>query len=1722
MKKLFTFLAALICATTAGAQSVSYVERSWNVSNEAVVNTDKTATTYTTITGGGDVELSAGTYVVSGSNITVNSLRCIGVVKLILCDGAQLTVNNGIKVNKDDNAELYIYSQSYDSSMGKLRVTTTNDDYKGAAIGSSHEKDLGTIEIHGGDIRAEGKTRDSDFVSYTAGGGIGSGFNSNGNTIKIYGGKIEAIGYGKECAIGSGGNSKKGCTTSIYDGDITATAYQGAGIGSTATDVSSTGSVFIYGGKIVAQSSSAAGIGGSDESLADDVTIYGGEVHATGGENCAGIGGSHKHNGADVKIYGGKVYATGGKYAAGIGSGNENVLGSTHGGWLTVSGGEVYATGGQYAAGIGGGYRVPGATVTVTGGYIQATGGENGAGIGGGQEATAGTFTISGGEVHATGGIDGAGIGGGYGGAGGTVTVNGGKVYARGNLAHNANGAGIGSGTEQLTQTGLQSGTFTMTAGYVEAYGGTDAAGIGGGEDADGGTVNISGGEVHAYGSGNGAGIGGGEDSDGGNVTITGGTVFAKAGENATGHSAIGPGYDSDNYGELTLGDEMMVTAERTFTAAERKNGCWYRAQVLVAPCTHYGITYTLSGTGNGDTHTGNCQDCSMVFTPETHNFVNGICTTCGVSGSSRFVTTKNQLTSVPDGEYIVLGADIVLTEDMTIEAGKSVTLDLYGHKLDRGLGEASSTGGCVIHIKQGGSLTINDSSTDGSGVITGGYNYNGGGILNWGTLVVNGGTISGNRASSNGGGICNYGTATINGGTISGNTASGNGGGINNTGTLTINDGYIEGNRAGASGSTTSAFGGGIANGWRLNLNGGYIIGNSAYHAGGGIWMGSYDAFNVKGAITVSGNTTGGLPNNVYFADNKVITVTGALTGSNMGISSESEGTFTSGYSTYNSGVAPTTYFTVDNTFYHFTSVDGEAYLSHGPQGSIYYYERSWDADNQAVVNTQKTLTHKIGYSDTPQAGDYKEVTSCGNDDDWFDLGGFNGEGHEYYVVRGIVNHNTLNVQGKNVHLILCDDAKLTLSGGILLYGDSTLYIHSQSYGASMGKLIAEKGYANGVAGIGSDAEEVNYQYGKRGSRGTGGKGTNYYAKRTPADIEIHGGDIYAKGGDNAAGIGGGKEQVGFDVTIYGGKVEAHGDDNAIYDGAGIGGGQSGEGGTFIIYDGIVKAYGGQDGAGIGGGHARNGGTIKIYGGNVEAQGGQSGAGIGGGEDGAAGTVEIYGGDVKAYGGENSAGIGSGKNTQSSRISDGGTVTINGGTVYAYGGDDGAGIGGGWSSNGANVTINGGYVEAHGNYVEGGNGAGIGSGSEKIDLFGVHGGTLTVTGGEVYAYGGVDAAGIGGGEDADGGTVNISGGEVYAYGNDWGAGIGGGQDGDGGNVTITGGIVVAQAGRNETGCRAIGPGEDSDEYGSLTLGDQMMVSSERMANTAERKNMCWYRTQVRIEPCTHSFGSYGQCAYCNLIGLADNADNSETITHWDNTAKSVVLTGRTLWKDNKWNTLCLPFDASLTGDLAGATLMELDTDAGSYAHITGFENGTLYLNFKTATSIEAGKPYIIKWASGSNITNPVFTGVTISDTRTEVESADGTLAFAGAFSPLIIGLENKSLLFLGGNNTLYYPDQAMTIGSCRAYFRLSEELRMKSEESLVKAFVLNFEEEDDATSINRPTPDPSRNGGEVYDLAGRKVQGARSKGQEDSSLFILHSSLKKGIYIVNGKKILK
>ena len=63
------------------------------------------------------------------------------------------------------------------------------------------------------------------------------------------------------------------------------------------------------------------GIGGGAGISCGDITIEGGSITATGGENAAGIGGGDGATCGDIRITGGTIEAKGGKNAAGIGSG---------------------------------------------------------------------------------------------------------------------------------------------------------------------------------------------------------------------------------------------------------------------------------------------------------------------------------------------------------------------------------------------------------------------------------------------------------------------------------------------------------------------------------------------------------------------------------------------------------------------------------------------------------------------------------------------------------------------------------------------------------------------------------------------------------------------------------------------------------------------------------------------------------------------------------------------------------------------------------------------------------------------------------------------------------------------------------------------------------------------------------------------------------------------------------------------------------------------------------------------------------------------------------------------------------------------------------------------------------------------------------------------------------------------------------------------------------
>lgn len=210
-------------------------------------------------------------------------------------------------------------------------------------------------------------------------------------------------------------------------------------------------------------------------------------------------------------------------------------------------------------------------------------------------------------------------------------------------------------------------------------------------------------------------------------------------------------------------------------------------------------------------------------------------------------------------------------------------------------------------------------------------------------------------------------------------------------------------------------------------------------------------------------------------------------------------------------------------------------------------------------------------------------------------------------------------------------------------------------------------------------------------------------------------------------------------------------------------------------------------------------------------------------------------------------------------------------------------------------------------------------------------------------------------------------------------------------------------------------------------------------------------------------------------VTLTDNGSNSATIArNADGQPHTVQLSGRTLYKDGDWNTLCLPFALkSLTGTpLEGATVMRLNvrstTGSGSkkkYQTRFDEEDGTLNLYFTAVTSgLEAGQPYIVKWeTTGTDIVGPVFNGVFITATEpTVVTSNDGKVSFAGTYDYVEHTSENRSILFLGAASTLYFPQpsasQNPSIRANSAYFQLNGLTVGDGQSSApMRSFVLSF-----------------------------------------------------------------
>ena len=219
-------------------------------------------------------------------------------------------------------------------------------------------------------------------------------------------------------------------------------------------------------------------------------------------------------------------------------------------------------------------------------------------------------------------------------------------------------------------------------------------------------------------------------------------------------------------------------------------------------------------------------------------------------------------------------------------------------------------------------------------------------------------------------------------------------------------------------------------------------------------------------------------------------------------------------------------------------------------------------------------------------------------------------------------------------------------------------------------------------------------------------------------------------------------------------------------------------------------------------------------------------------------------------------------------------------------------------------------------------------------------------------------------------------------------------------------------------------------------------------------------------------------------ITLDENAVDTNTKIEKNNGKTQDVTLTRTLVAQ-KWNTFCVPFETEIAGTaLEGATVKTIGTIEGNV------------INLEDATKIEAGVPYLVM-PNTENIVNPTFKSVTISVTTPVVKGND-EYKFVGTYSPKPIAEGDFGKIWgVTAEGKLAKINAKTTMKGLRAYFVFPTN---------AAAAKLNFD--DETTGINNIETNATVNG-KVYNLNGQYV---------GNSL----NGLKKGIYVVNGKKVIK
>lgn len=248
-----------------------------------------------------------------------------------------------------------------------------------------------------------------------------------------------------------------------------------------------------------------------------------------------------------------------------------------------------------------------------------------------------------------------------------------------------------------------------------------------------------------------------------------------------------------------------------------------------------------------------------------------------------------------------------------------------------------------------------------------------------------------------------------------------------------------------------------------------------------------------------------------------------------------------------------------------------------------------------------------------------------------------------------------------------------------------------------------------------------------------------------------------------------------------------------------------------------------------------------------------------------------------------------------------------------------------------------------------------------------------------------------------------------------------------------------------DTDCSAILPYKNMIGISSLATGTNIGVTTMNSgAVTALQFTSDCAATDAQYFSSDNSaFAVYYTGGHLDLIlSLSESEDMSSVLEEWNGKIANVQIK-RTFYKDGNNNTLCLPFALNSSSILTLA-----DSPLAGYATLKQFssativnkgqDNETLELTMKDATVVEYGTPYIISWASGDDIVNPVFERVTINNTLKPSSTSNG-VQFCGTFAPKAVTEGDKGIMFVGSTGQLNWPNVGGNINGFRSYFTVDQ-----------------------------------------------------------------------------------